>query len=254
MLPVIVSCSNFGYLDFCENLLTSISRNAPSYNVVFYCLDSQIFESLSKKHKNPNFTFEVFNTNVTNEYSSYGSSNFNKITFIKIQIILESLSKYQYIHFVDSDVVFLKEPSIEYYEKYTDYDIVFQKDAPHTPPEKFTTWTCTGNFVLKNTEETRNLLSKIIEYHSNNLHLNDQDCLMKILDSESIADIREYKYAKLYQFPPQDFVCGFYVRDPTPRDYHVDYENAMVFHANHVSGKDGKIELLKRIGGWYNLK
>lgn len=253
MLPTIITFGNFGYIDLSENLLLSILKVVPNYKVVFYCLDSQTYDYFIDKYReSTNFIFKLF-INVENiiGFSSYGSLDFNKITYIKLNIVIDALREYNYIHYVDSDVVFLKEPTVEYYEYYSKCDIVFQKDSPHSPPDIFDIWACTGNFLLKNTEATITLLTKVKELNSSNLEANDQECLRYIFLAEGISDLREYKHANLSMFPPQDFACGFYIKDPTPREYHVDPSNAMVFHANHVCGKDSKIALLKLMGAWY---
>jgi len=254
MLPTIITCCNFGYIDISENLLLSIIKVVPNYKLVFYCLDSQTYDYFIDKYGEfTNYIFILFNSNSENiiGFSSYGSLEFNKITYIKLNILVDALSKYKYIHYVDSDVVFLKDPTAEYYEHYSEYDIVFQKDCPHSPTYIFDIWACTGNFVLKNTEATVTLINKVKEYNSRHLEANDQESLRSIFLAEGISDLREYKHANLSMFPPQDFACGFYAKDQTPRENHIDPSNAMVFHANHVCGKESKIALLKLMGAWY---
>jgi hypothetical protein len=163
---------------------------------------------------------------------------------LKMDIIIEALEKYSFIHFVDGDVVFCQEPTEEYYDAYKTYDIVYQLDAP--PPNlPYNKWTCTGNFVLRNTKETHYFLNLIRKYQEKN-PTNEQESQQQIFIDAGIEDIRQYPLTKLTEFPPEDFTCGFYVRENL-----VDTSKIMVFHANHVIGSEAKQGLLRKIGKWY---
>lgn len=241
-LPVIISYANFGYLDFAENLLKNISLIIKNHKFVFYCLDNEIYEKLLK-YKSNLIDLVNYGSNLSKQFENYGSAEYNKITHTKVNILKDALNKYDYIHFVDADIVFCKEPTIDYYEKYLEYDIVFQRDAP-PPNEPFHQWTCTGNMTLKNTSNTIGLLDLISTHQNKNI--NDQECLREIFINENITDIRKYTSAKLYEYPMEEYTCGYCVKHNL-----VNFENIMVFHANHVIGKVEKINLLKMINKWY---
>ena len=47
--------------------------------------------------------------------------NYNFITHTKMNILKNALEKFNFIHFIDCDVVCIKEPTIEHYKKYKEY-------------------------------------------------------------------------------------------------------------------------------------
>jgi len=244
MLPVVISFANIGYRAFSENLLMNAQAVLKHHLLVFYCLDAALYEVL-KPYASDRIQIELYAKEaVSSGFEPYNSSGFLKLTKLKMDIIAEALERYGLIHFVDGDVVFCKEPTEEYYEAYKEYDIVYQLDAP--PPNKpYHVWTCTGNFVLRNTEATRRFLALLRDYQSMRAQ-NDQECQRQIFLDAGIEDIRCYPSAKLTEFPPEEFTCGYFVRKNL-----VDFDKILVFHANHVVGNEAKQELLRKIGKWY---
>ena len=106
---------------------------------------------------NIDVTFELItHINVSKNFERYGSDNYNQITHTKMNILRNALSKYDFIHFIDCDVVCIKEPLADHYDKYKNYDIVFQHDAGMHSANKLHAptlhhiWACTGNttFVI----------------------------------------------------------------------------------------------------------
>jgi len=212
---------------------------------VFYCLDKALHTALqpfvTERIELVLYDDEV----VTTEFTHYGNSQeFLKMMKRKLLILHDALAKYEFIHFVDGDVVFCIEPTEDYYETYKDYDIVYQRDAP-PPNQPFHEWTCTGNFVLRKNERTVRFLNLIQSYQEKR-PMNEQECQREIFRDSNVSDIRNYLHAKLTEFPMEEFSCGACVRDGL-----VKQETIMVFHANHVTGNDAKQGLLKRIGKWY---
>lgn len=250
-LPVLISYSNYGYIPFAVNLLLNLDRNAPEYTIHFYCLDTETKNTLeSLELKNVKAIFELVDANLSKNFESYGSTNYNNITKLKVDILYISLMRYNFIHFIDSDVVCIRAPSVDYWKEYENYDIVFQYDAgfeenktPHA--HLYHIWACTGNTTMRNTPGTIAVLSKIKEY-SLHYNLNDQECLYKHFQDLSLKDIREYAGAKLYAYPYEEFTNGFYVNNNIG-----DTSKTYFFHANHVAGPQAKIELLKKVNCWY---
>lgn len=205
----------------------------------------------------------MFTSALSTNAVGYGSTQFNQLTHTKMQILLNQLKETPFIHFVDGDVIFRKEPTEEYYAKYEAYDIVYQRDAAPAP---FHEWTCTGNMVLRNTPATIRFL-ELIAWKQSYLNMNDQECQREIFRDAKVTDIREYPLAKLTEFPMEEFTSGFVVREFIQKDdsdtHHSIFReypkmklealhsSCIVFHANHVSTKQDKIDLLKTMGSWY---
>lgn len=250
VLPTIVCFSNIGYKNFADNFLMNIIDKIHNHKVIYYCLDDEIYNYLAPKYKKDNLTIEKFhnNTEHLHQFEDYGSSNFVKLTHTKLELIKSALQKYNFIHVVDADVVFVQELTESYYDKYLEYDIVYQRDAP-PPNEPYHEWVCTGNWVLRNTKNTLNFLDKIIEFKPRFINFNDQEIQREVFRSENVKDIRNYPHAKLTEFPAEEFTCGYYVRENA-----TDFKNILVFHANHVVGYEAKKQLLIKLGKWYLVK
>ena len=118
--PVLISYCNNGYYDFATNLLINLNIKIKNHKVHFFCLDNDIFTKLKAlKLENLDVTFTLINLNTAKGFQNYGTFNYNKITHTKMGIIESALKLYNFIHFVDCDVVCINEPNIEHYKKYT---------------------------------------------------------------------------------------------------------------------------------------
>lgn len=243
-IPVLITYSNYGYIDFAKNLILSLAKVLKNHTLHFYCLDKQTYDALSV-YKYPFLILELFEKNVSSEIQSYGDPEYNRITHTKMSVLRKSLEMYNFIHFIDCDVVCFKEPDSSYYLQYRNHDIVFQYDwtfKNNIPTKYFGLWQCTGNMSLRRSSGTYHLISRIEAAQSVNKHKNDQECLGDILLNENISDIRYYKYSKLFVYPPEEYTNG---------NWKGDTSNIYFFHANHVSGKKAKITLLEDMGQWF---
>jgi hypothetical protein len=252
--PVLISYSNNGYYDFAKNMLLNLNNTIKFHKIHFYCLDDEIYERLHKLDlTNIDVSFErVYNTNISTHFEKYGSIGYNTITHTKMDILRNALSKYNYIHFIDCDVVCIKEPTLDHYIKYKDYDIVFQYDAGfysadalHAPTIHHI-WACTGNTSFRNTPETHEILNIITEYQTKYINKNDQECLYQYFQDTSITDIQTYTPAKMCSYKPIEYTNGYWLNNNIGT-----LENTYFFHANHVSGYIAKIELLKKANQWF---
>lgn len=251
--PVIITYSNKGYSEFALNLIRNLDTICLHHKLHFYCLDDEIYQILSSlKLKNLQMTLDRVFCNVSKEFENYGSPQYNQITHVKMQILRHALSAFQFIHFVDCDVVCLREPSAEHYAKYKEYDIVFQHDAGmysrthlHAPTLHHI-WACTGNTTLRNTPGTHYVLDRIQEYQSRYPSKNDQECLYQFFLDQQIKDIRTFQPAKLFTYELEEYTNGFWLRNNIG-----GIERTYFFHANHCTGKEPKIELLQKAKAWY---
>jgi hypothetical protein len=252
--PVIISYSNFGYELFAKNMLISLDRETRHHAVHFYCLDNEIYDSLRQmSFQNIHISFELYNkTDVSKNFEQYGTAAYNSITHTKMNILRDALTKFDFIHFIDCDVVCMKEPMSEHYAKYAQYDIVFQHDAGmHSEnslhaPTLHHIWCCTGNTSFRNTPGTQLLLDKISEYQMKYPGKNDQECLYQFFQDISLVDLRDFQDSKLYTYEVNEYTNGYWVsRDIGP------LTSTYFFHANHVQGSTAKFDLLKKAGSLF---
>lgn len=233
-------------------MLLNLSRKIKNHRVHFYCLDQEIYRVLSSLPLGSlQITFELWKSDVSTEFEIYGSPGYNSLTHQKVQILRKALEEFQFIHFIDSDVVCIQEPSPEHYLQYSQYDIVFQFDRNYVADKdlegdyKFETWTCTGNTTLRNTPGTKYILDAITRFQKIFPFKNDQECLKQYFDNFEIDDIRNETRAALYVYPSYQYTNGHLINMnvyDTSRMYFV--------HANWCVGEDEKIAILKKVGEW----
>jgi Nucleotide-diphospho-sugar transferase/Methyltransferase domain len=248
MLPVVISSANFGYMDFARNLLANVRETLSTHRFVFYCMDQQLYNSL-KGRATDRIEIRLFDTTCDTGFQDFDSAKFIGIDRAKIQIIRSALSEFGFVHFVDADVVFFKEPTAAYHAEYADYDIVYQRDMAPSMGSAYDPWTCVGNMTLRNTESTRTFLDTLQEYETRYPEKNDQECQRQMFRDAGISDIRMYPHAKLTEFPMEHFTMGWVVSNQPDI-----LKDTMVFHANYVVGKDAKMNRLKQVGKWYANK
>lgn len=251
-LPVLVTYSNFGYYKFAKNLLLNLSATLKYHKVHFYCIDTEILEALQALNiTNIDLTLELYDVDVSKEFESYGSAAYNKVTHVKTSIVKDALTRFRYIHFIDCDIVCIKEPTAEYWAKYREYDIVFQYDGTFITSTKrsnpqFHIWACTGNVSFRDTPSTHRMLDIIIDYQKRGLDKNDQDCLYAYFRENRIHNLRQATIANLYEYPPEEFTNGYWVAHNIG-----GVGDTYFFHANHVIGEAAKLELLRKIDKLY---
>jgi len=95
---------------------------------------------------------------------------------------------------------------------------------------------------MRRTQGTMNLISEIERYQKAFPDKNDQFCLFELLKDSMITDMRQYPNSKLNVYPVEEYTNGAWTGD-TSKIY--------FFHANHVIGKQAKIDLLKRFNQWF---
>ena len=247
--PVIISYSNIGYCNFAKNMLLSLDKTIKFHKIHFYCLDNETYDKLKLlEFKNIAVTFELLaNNNLSKNFETYGTKNYNLITHTKMNILRIALVKYNFIHFIDCDVVCTKEPLLEHYKKYLNYDIVFQHDGGmHTAtklhaPTLHHIWCCTGNTTFRNTPATHLILDKITEYQNKYKDKNDQECLYKFFQDISLKDLRHFKPTKMYTYEINEYTNGYWLNNDIGT-----LKDTYFFHANHVNGASDKFKLLKK--------
>jgi hypothetical protein len=245
-LPVLITYSNFGYIEFAKNLILNLAKNTKHHKLHFYCLDKETYDELSAKPY-PFLTVQLFVKDVSKEFESYNQEKYNKITHTKISVLEDALARYPFIHFIDCDVVCIHEPNPEIYAAYAKYDIVFQSDSKFNngvPINLFGYWQCTGNMSMRRTAGTYLFLKKLAQYQTLRPDLNDQQC-MRIMFKKPLIKISKsilhVPGMKLYVYPPEQFTNGL---------WDGDMSQCCFFHANYAIGKQPKIDLLKKVNEW----
>lgn len=232
------------YTHFTSNLLNNFDTVGLSalHHMIVVCLDSIALENL-KAYQNKNWaTLILWDNKNLALYADFGTTDFILINNQKIIILKELLPKYDELYYVDSDIVFFKDP--EPIIRSLPGDIVFQQDAPYNGhADRFHTYVCSGNFVLRNTPSTRAFLDKWVAMLTP--ECNEQGTLYNYLKS-IVKDVRDVKEVSINVFPMEMAQNGY---DAFKFGWHTKPEKVCI-HANHMVGSEAKINALKSIGMW----
>lgn len=104
---LLVSFTNFGYLDMAHNFIEALHRLG-IYNVVMFALDLASYERLKALNIYTWLLCSKQNTVYTEESSSFGSPEFNSICNVKPWIVSECLKGGFDVVWTDTDVVWLR--------------------------------------------------------------------------------------------------------------------------------------------------
>jgi hypothetical protein len=87
----------------------------------------------------------------------------------------------------------------------------------------------------------KQLLDIISTYQNKYQSKNDQECLYQYFEDCHVVDLREYTEAKLFTYEIEEYTNGYWLNHNIGT-----LDRTYFFHANHVSGKTSKMELLQK--------
>lgn len=247
-----VTVGNYGFIKFLKNISLNFQQPYMKYHEIhIFCLGQRCFSELldfKKKNKCSNVKL-IFKEYENDEHITCVGKDITRLkpeyiqlNNVKFSLVADFVSEFDILHYIDSDIGFLKDPQAEY-GKLDKSDIVFQSDV--VGGSFFYPNQCAGNFLIRNTAKARNFISRV-----NNLcsaDLVDQKALNKVLSSDGCVDIRNYGFADVSCFDPKRFPNGYYAF------HQLQYKNPEVvcLHANYISGESTKIDALAVGGVWF---
>lgn len=213
---------NSGCIEICKNMLISAEKvgiNMDDFYIA--CLDENSYQEL-KEYKN---CFLHLNQSIL-EYQNWtfdDNSGFRQIVKNKWQIIKKIYQDNKELCWVDTDIVFVKNP-IEYINGHQ--EILFQGDSPGST-------LCSGFMVFNDTKECSEMVDKCAS----------------IIDADDQLVINEIA---LDQYRDSIAILN---RDLFPNGYAYYTEgkknNAVIVHNNFMVGVETKIQKFKEEKLWY---
>lgn len=240
---------NYGYIEFAKNNLynyVNVLEDGQT-TLTMVAFDKMSYDEIKSIIDEKGFVVDLrLNELGINDAHNFNTPGFISIDKQKTRLILEFMEDHEVTHFFDSDVYFFKNPRNLIEEKIVENDMVFQQDSPRVHNHLlYSNYVCLGNFTVKNTEKSKNLIRKVIELA--NPRQNDQEIIYEYLLTQC-PNIKEYKLCTLDVYDPDLFQNGF---DTFQGGFHSKPEKVAV-HANHMEGKQTKLNMLKSIGAWDN--
>ncbi len=180
-------------------------------------------------------------------YASFGSTQFNDVSWMKIAFIHDLLTKNPHVIFSDLDVSWLRNPLPYLIEVARRYPIALQTECQPVFPPKV----CCGFMSFTKDAASIQLLDLLLASDEANLasgeRVYDQLALQTIIESD------EDWLAQIFFLPETLFPVGIAhalvggVPDPVPMEGTLE---PFLFHANWTIGARSKRDLLERTGTW----
>ena len=227
-----ITFTNFGYIDYTQNLLNSCSKNNVDLNLNVYTLDEESTDYFQKRHDK---VTELDSDFELAKFLDHKSQEFGRLMIKKFESIHRSLINNDYVLYVDGDITikFDFKDLILNESKKNRLDILFQNDKNPKKPNQINV--CAGFMLIKSNEKkikffdpNRLNIKKIINYRTHDqTHIN--------------RNLSKFKYRVL---PLEKFPNGPY--------FYNNYKklDPWIIHFNYVLGHEKK-ELMKKYNEWY---
>jgi len=146
---IITTLTNYGYLFYTLNMLKSLKPFGLDKKILVVCIDKKGANILRQHGYN---TYCADNTNQTlGKFCPWNSKGYDKICYLKLELIYRVLSLNKNVLLIDGDIVFRKDPleDIRVWWKDAIYDVWIQNDAQENDN---TQNMCTGYMYIKSSD------------------------------------------------------------------------------------------------------
>ena len=142
-----VTFTNKGYIDYTHNLLNSIKKFESDVDLRIFTLDDESFNYFQQHHND----VIKYDTNVAEEFVGQKSEGFGNLMIVKFEIIYKSLNEFDYVLYIDGDIV-VRDKIMNYLlSKSKNKDIVFQNDKRPSKPNLINM--CAGFMFIKSSKK-----------------------------------------------------------------------------------------------------
>ena len=239
--------------------------NSGASNMALNCIYSMIKSGVSKNDillytidDETHTTFSEYGINVTkldasksigksgcfadSKYQDWNTKGFHRVVHYKIKAIIDALSKGDDVFYLDTDNVIFKNPT-QFVES-ENSDIIIHDDSDIHGRWKSL---CTGVVFIRSNKKTKKFYDECLDLHMKNIELDkstgDQAAFNQIMVERHRHGLSDLS---VNVFPHETFPNGQIYFEST-----VDKNGMYLFHNNHISGLDAKIDRFKDNGYWF---
>ena len=219
-----VTLTNKGYIDYTHNLLNSIKKFESDVDLRIFTLDDESFNYFQQHHND----VIKYDTNVSEEFVGQKSEGFGNLMIVKFEIIYKSLNEFDYVLYIDGDIV-VRDNIMNYLlSKSKNKDIVFLNDKRPSKPNLINM--CAGFMFIKSSKKTQKFFNP---ENINSKKFNDYTTHDQTYINRNLA---KFNYASL----PLDLF-------PNGPHYYKNYETLKpkIIHFNYLLGDKKKDEMIK---------
>lgn len=155
---VITTITNYGYLLYTLNMLKSLKQFNLDKKVLVVTIDKRAETIL----KNLGYNVYCINNSELGKFCPWNTNGYDKICYMKLELIYRVLSLNKNVLLVDGDIVFRKNPLNDIHEwiKNKTYDVWIQNDAQDNSN---TNNMCTGYMYIKSSDKLIELYDCVSE-------------------------------------------------------------------------------------------
>jgi hypothetical protein len=153
---VIATITNYGYLLYTLNMLKSLKTFGLDKKVLVVCIDKKGTNILKNLGYNVLYLNELEDHKDLGKFCPWNTKGYDKICYLKLELIYSILSLNKNILLIDGDIVFLKDPlpDIKWWNEEISIDVHIQNDSLENHN---TTNLCTGYMLIKSNKKMINL-------------------------------------------------------------------------------------------------
>jgi len=238
---LIISVFNDGVYELALNHLTSL-RNQNITNYMAFTTGEKTFKDF--KEKGFNITFLDNKEHISTNFESFATPDFNKIQFLRYEVLLKYLPKYKYVWYLDVDTVVLDNIN-KFIPKDDIFDCCMQDDI---------NMFCCGCMLFRNTQRSFKMI-ELIYKHRTNKH-NDQIIFRSLLLSMPHLKVKVFNRVKFPNgllFFDEEIIGkqnGFLKAEKDKYEAIPNKSPAFV-HANFMVGNEKKKNAFKKYDLWF---
>lgn len=144
---VMTTVTNYGYLLYTLNMLKSLQPFGLDKKVLVVCIDKKSATTLLKL----GYNVYCVNDNELGKFCPWNTKGYDKICYLKLELIYRILALFNNVLLIDGDIVFRKDPLEDLRKWWRDkvFDIWIQNDAQQNYNTKNM---CTGYMFIKTSD------------------------------------------------------------------------------------------------------
>lgn len=255
---LIVMVANMGHFNLTLNCIESIRRQGRLDNLFMFCLSRNLCDRLAALGVNSAMIplswldedlRAVMQSGALDDESTWGKKEYFKITFFKQVVVLRLLVHGFSVLFTDTDIVWVKEKTLDYFLGATAHnpDLVFMASLEGDEPRFLWPYVNSGFYFVRPTPLTQKLFELAVwnQARISDFSQNTFNMVMDVLGMKPNGP-----NSQRVQFLSKVlFVNGHdYFFEKTPQSMGVI---PYTVHANYLIGKEKKEGALKEAGLWF---
>jgi hypothetical protein len=159
---VITTVTNYGYLLYTLNMLKSLKPFGLDRKILVVCIDSKSANTLRCLGYNVYCIDDLTSQKELSKFSPWNTKGYDKICYLKLELIYRILSLNTNVLLIDGDIIFLKNPlpDIKWWIEDKSIDVHIQNDSLENHNKNNL---CTGYMLIKSNETMINLYDCVSE-------------------------------------------------------------------------------------------